>query len=188
MSRKTEFYGLSKPEDTDYYDITIFNENADIIDGVLNSTQIEVEAVLQTVAAQLADAASTVAIEEGRWTPVDTRVTSSTYYTRQVGHYIKIGNTVIAYFDCYYSASSASASSAITITGLPYAADSYYGGGQMKAPGIDGYPYMPNGFYVDPATNYICPTKMDTNGDYHPIYHAGGYFWFNGTFAYHTSQ
>jgi len=35
MASKTEHYGLTKPDETDFYDIAVFNENADIIDAAL---------------------------------------------------------------------------------------------------------------------------------------------------------
>lgn len=38
MATKTPNYGLTKPADTDFYDVKVFNDNADIVDRELKST------------------------------------------------------------------------------------------------------------------------------------------------------
>lgn len=45
MSTTTENYGLILPEETDYYDVTVFNENFDTLDAVVASTEQEIGAV-----------------------------------------------------------------------------------------------------------------------------------------------
>lgn len=42
MSTTTENYGLILPEETDYYDVTVFNENFDTLDAVVASTEREI--------------------------------------------------------------------------------------------------------------------------------------------------
>lgn len=51
MSTQTTNYGLTKPENTDYYDISVFNNNADIIDATLKTKadQTEVDALKKSV-------------------------------------------------------------------------------------------------------------------------------------------
>ncbi len=39
MADKTSVYGLTKPLKSDYYDVGVFNENADIIDETLDDIQ-----------------------------------------------------------------------------------------------------------------------------------------------------
>ena len=45
MSTYTENYGLTMPEENDYYDVEIYNENLDTLDKELASTTAEVETV-----------------------------------------------------------------------------------------------------------------------------------------------
>ena len=74
--------------------------------------------------------------EEGSWTPVLTRAStpSEHTYTRQLGRYTKIGNSVTVYFEVLTSALTTSGEGQNRISGLPFTPSSdqtFYGSGNL---------------------------------------------------------
>ena len=60
MSTFTEHYDLTLPEDSDYYDVAVFNSNFDTLDGALAETTAEVEGVNDKIGAPMDSNSETV--------------------------------------------------------------------------------------------------------------------------------
>jgi hypothetical protein len=95
--------------------------------------------------------------EDGTWTPVVTGWTGITYID-QTGFYTRIGRVVTCWF--YLRITGTSAASAVTITGLPFSANTKSNGGALTyydvAVNRDGIIINPSGttirFYADADT------------------------------------
>lgn len=109
--------------------------------------------------------------EEGTWTPAVTGWTGITYID-QTGYYNRIGQQVTCWF--YVRLTGTSAASAVTITGLPFSANSKSNGGALTyydvAVNRDGILINPSGttirFYADADTGAVVNSDGNVTDKY----------------------